>query len=460
MKRTRLDMHDAVTAGAGNVFGQDVGASMPMPAPAHGAPLSREGKTPRSWLSLAGRIVRNAAIAVALMTLVPIGLTVVRGDRLARMAYNAGANTAARVSAADPVRPYRLPVDPSITPMQAGLALNALQQHREPVPGFTPIEPTARPSATWRTLAMSPGMFKTARSTMYATPNAAPASQAILEAAANGFTPQELEYLRKLATAPVWREFDLVARAPAVDIIGGQFRIPFGAEASSETRPLIRFKDTREIADAAVSRAAYYMARGDRASAETVLRSIVSFGFVMIDNSSTALDELIGSIIVGTGRDALQRFYALEHDPRANASALAPPSRITRADVAAHEAPTSTDDVRRETIARVDDPTLPPGARLDALRSLSLASCTNPRELLFGPRADVADVLARARRTLARYPSERALIDLQSQVSGQPSGFKATNPLQAVAVSAASISSVVLQNPRITTCTMILSTDW
>jgi hypothetical protein len=51
-------------------------------------------------------------------------------------------------------------------------------------------------------------------------------------------------------------------------------------------------------------------------------------------------------------------------------------------------------------------------------------------------------------------------VDLQSQVISQPSGFKATNPLQALAVSAASISSVVLQNPRITTCTMILSTDW
>lgn len=460
MKRTRLDIHDAATAGAEGVFGQGVGASMPMPAPAPATPVSRETRTPQSWLSLAGRIVRNAVIAVALMTFVPIGLTVLRGDRLARMVFNAGANTAARVAATDAVRPYRVPVDPSITPTQAGLALNALQQHREPVPGFTPIEPASRPAAVWRTLTMSPDMFKTARSTMYATPNAAPASQAILEAAAKGFSPQEMDYLRKLATAPMWHEFDLVARAPVVDIIGGQFRIPFGAEASSETRPMMRFKDTREIAEAAVSRAAYYMARGDRESAETVLRSIVSFGFVMIDNSSTALDELIGSIIVGTGRDALQRFYALEHDARASAAALAMPSRITRADVAAHEAPTSTDDVRRETIARVDDPTLPMGARLDALRSLSLASCTNPRELLFGPRGDVTDVLARARRTLARYPSERALIDLQAQMPGQSSGFKATGPLQSLAVSAASISSVVLQNPRITTCTMILSSDW
>ena len=46
-----------------------------------------------------------------------------------------------------------------------------------------------------------------------------------------GFSPREMEYLRSLATAPVWREFDLVARAPAVDAIGGQLRVPFAPEA-------------------------------------------------------------------------------------------------------------------------------------------------------------------------------------------------------------------------------------
>jgi hypothetical protein len=460
MKDVRFGMRDAAAAGADSVFDQGFGAQVPMAAPTHSTPVPREAKTPFGWLSLAGRIVRNAVIAVALMTLVPIGLTVVRGDRLARMAYDSNANTSARIAATEPVRPYRLPVDPTITPMQAGLALNALQQRREPVAGFTPIEPPSRPAVTWRTSTMSPDMFASLRPTMYAAGYASPASQAILEAAAKGFSPRELDYLHKLATAPVWHEFDLVARAPAVDIIGGQLSIPFGPEASVEQRPLIRFKDIREISNAAVSRAAYFMARGERDSAETVLRSIVSFGFVLIDNSSTKLDELIGAVIVGTGRDALQRFYLLEHDPRASAAALAMPSRLTRADVARREMHGSSDDVRRQTIERIEDPTLPMGDRFDALRSLSVASCTNPRELLFGPRADVTDVLARARHTLARYPSERALVDLQSQVISQPSGFKATNPLQALAVSAASISSVVLQNPRLTSCTIILSSHW
>jgi len=141
MKRVRVDMRDTATAGAEGVFGQGFGAQVPMAAPAHGAPASRDAKSPRGWLSIAGRIVRNAVIAVALMTLVPVGLTVVRGDRLARMVYDSNANTSARIAATEPVRSYRLPVDPSITPIQAGLALNAMQQRREPVAGFTPIEP-------------------------------------------------------------------------------------------------------------------------------------------------------------------------------------------------------------------------------------------------------------------------------------------------------------------------------
>ena len=76
-----------------------------------------------------------------------------------------------------------------------------------------------------------------------------------------------------------------------------------------EQRPLPSFEGSRELAYAAVSRAAYHMALGQRDSAETVLRSIVSFGFAFIDNGTSGLEAVIGSVIVAIGRDALHRFY-------------------------------------------------------------------------------------------------------------------------------------------------------
>jgi hypothetical protein len=262
-----------------------------------------------------------------------------------------------------------------------------------------------------------------------------------------------MEYLHALATAPVWREFDLVARAPAVDIIGGQFRTPFGADVVAEALPLPSFRDSRDLAYAAVSRATYHMAVGQRDSAETVLRSIISYGFTLIDNGSSALDELIGVVIVGTGRDALHRFYVIQHDPRADLVALAQPvlSAVPRG------AGMSADDVRRQLIARIDDPMVSRAERFEGVRSLSRTSCTNVRELLFGPRADVRHVLDNARHSLARYPSEQALLDLELRSPLSVPSATSSNSIQSLAVSSATVAGIVLHNPRLAACTRILT---
>ena len=146
-----------------------------------------------------------------------------------------------------------------------------------------------------------------------------------------GFSPHEMEYLRTLAAAPVWREFDLVARARAVDAIGGQLRTPFGAEATPERRPLPSFKYNTELAYAAVARAAYYMAIGQPDTAETVLRSIVSYGFAFIDNGTSGLEVLTGGIIVGAGHDALDWFYLIQNYPRPISYPLAPMNAVASA---------------------------------------------------------------------------------------------------------------------------------
>ena len=96
------------------------------------------------------------------------------------------------------------------------------------------------------------------------------------------------------------------------------------------------------------------------------------------------------------------------------------------------------------------------GERYEALRLLSAASCTNVRELLFGPGSDVTDAFRNARRDLARYPSERALVDL---VHLKPEARRAElgfDPLQMLAVSSATVAGVVLRNPRLAACTRIV----
>jgi hypothetical protein len=450
MSHPRIDVRELNAPKVSGIFGGALQAAESQAARAPASPSASDTAASRSWWSLGLRLVRNAAIAVAVMTLVPVGLVSWQGDRLARVMYPT--NIAGKAAMIEPMRSLRLPTDPSITPMQAGIALNELQPIQTEVRGFESIPPVAQPVARWRRVAMAADLFPTARPDLYEGPS----SRSVLEASVKGFSPREMEYLRSLATAPVWSEFDLVARAPAVDAIGGRFRTPFAPEARPEQGPLPGFRRARDLAYAAVSRAAYHMALGQRDSAEAVLRSIVSFGFTFIDNGTSGLEEVIGSVIVGIGRDALQRFYVIQHDPRAGSPALARPSRNM---VSSFERtiPRTAHDLQRRLLTNIEDPGAPLGVRFQSLQMLSGTSCTNVRELLFGPSAEARQVVQRARHTLARYPSEVALVELLTRPLYSSPRVSSPNPFQALAVSAASVAGTVLQNPRLASCTRILT---
>ena len=453
MSYPRIDVRELDAPKVSGIFGGAPHGAAPVAARPAVSPSAPDRAAPRSWWGRGLRLVRNAAIAVAVMTLVPVALVSLNGDRLARTLYRSG--IVGRAAVVEPVRSLRLPTDPSITPLQAGIALNALQPIRTRVRGFETITPAVQPVATWRTVAMAPDLFPTARPDVYEGPS----GRSVLEASVHGFSPREMEYLRSLATSPVWREFDLVARAPAVDAVGGQFRIPFAPEARPEQRPLPSFRESRQLAYAAVSRAAYHMALGQRDSAEAVLRSIVSFGFTFIDNGTSGTEELIGTVIVGVGRDALQRFYAIQHDGRATLPALAPPSKnaVFALD---RGAPISAGDVHRRLLANVENPSAPLGVRFQSLQLLSGTSCTNVRGLLFGPSAEAVEVAERARHSLARYPSEVALVELLTRPSFAGPDVSSHNPIRTLAVSSASVAGAVLQNPRLVSCTRILTGGW
>lgn len=453
MNHARTDAREPRVAGAA-AFGIPAEGQLPV---AMDARAMRELKPARAWWRAGARVVRNALVAVAVLTMVPIAIVGVEGPYFARVFYQPNPSLSSRRAIVEPVRTFMLSRDPSITPTQAGAALNAIQYTPMDVPGYTLIEPAARAVLPWKVTTLAPDLFPTARPYLYDGPS----SNSILEAAAKGFSPREMAYLRTLSTAPVWRDVDLVARAPAVDMVGGRLRIPFGTEASPEQLPLPGSRASRDLAYASVSRAAYYMASGQPAEAEQTLRTTVSYGFALIDNATSVMDALIGQIIVGIGRDALQRFYAIQHDPRAASPALRAPVRVSgRPSASSRPAPLALDEARRRMLARVNDPSVPLGERFESLQNLSVSSCTNVRELMFGPRAEVSAAFDHARQTLARFPSERALVDLASR---QPSitGAPHWNGLfQALAVSSASVGGVVLHNPRLAACTRILTYNW
>lgn len=406
----------------------------------------------QTWLRIGLRIVRDAAIAVGLMAMVPIAIVALRGDYIWRNG-DVGANTQMRLKFAERLRPFALPADPSITPMQAGLAFAALQSPSRKPSAFVINEPVSRPEMSWRTAAAKPGIFTNNFNNLYHGPS----SESILEAVQKGFTPDEAKFLHTLATAPAWREYDLIARAPAADLIGGRFRLPFAPGATIYEMPIAGFQTTKEMAYAAVSRAAYHMSIGQRDSAETILRSIISFGFVLVDNGTTLIDELMGNVIVGIGRDGLRRFYTIADDPRAASAALAP---IKYSELAFRGAPVDKrlplDEVRAKLIAQAGNRALHPGQRYEALSALAASTCTNVPEMLFGRRQDVRDAIDRARRDLARYPSEQALVDLIGRFNMPNLNSGALSSAERLAVSAGTVAGAVLRNPAMAACSRLI----
>jgi hypothetical protein len=399
----------------------------------------------RDWRRLALRFMRETAIGFALLALVPIGLVAVLGGGI----YRFSESTRERVAEAAKIRPLMLAADPSISPQEAGRAFRDLQDFKSPL--ASPIrESRARPERKWESLTvpLTPKMFAAARPARFRGPS----SSLIIAAVAKGFTPDEMTYLKTVAESPVWTEFDLVARAPAVDMIGGLYTTPFPNDASILTLPVVRFAGTKELAYANASRAAYYLAIGQPERAEQVLRGTVSFGFALIDNGANTLDALIGRIVVEIGRSNLEQLDVARGMTRNVAHDVAPPASNVKVGTAA-SATRTQEQFRQRLVATSEDPSLPRSLRYSALRALSTSTCSNVRDLLFGPRADVKDAFRRAKADLARYPSERAYVDLvEGGIERLPSAPVRPGSEQFI-VGASTVAGAVLNNPRMATCT-------
>ncbi len=407
-----------------------------------GSTAEVSGSGTRDWLRVALRFIRDAVIGIALLASVPI----VTVARVGNTAWRNDVNTRVKIVAANRLRSLARAHDASITPGQAGAALNALGGRLGSA--TFPVVEVPSPALPWDALTVTPEMFRSARPGGWRGPY----SDKIIRAVPAGFSPAELHFLRVVAEAPVWRNFDLVARAPAVDVIGGAFRLPFRPDAFAPRMPIQRFASTKELAYAGVSRAAYYLAIGQRERAEEVLRTVVGFGFAIIDNGTTAIDALIGRVIVEIGRDGLAQFYAVtgNESGAALAAAAKPPESA---------GPSQRRDAPLQHLLRVAvDPAEPRSLRYESLYTLSIQPCTSVRGLLFGPRASVTEAFEQAKRDLARYPSERALIDLMSQQLNHvpqlavPGSFR-----NQLVLGASTVAGAVLQNPRMAACMRLLS---
>lgn len=403
-------------------------------------------KAPRSsWWKKAVSMLRNACIGVALISSIPFAVIAARGDALW---FDRG-NVKERIDDAEQMRLFALPVNPAVTVAQAGAALHALL-----------VMPTSDEFPTLpHTMPLERG-WQSAPSADETTPTsglaALPDPKGLILRAHEGLSEAELAQLRTIAESPLWSAVNLVATASQVDFIGSQFILPFTPNAWAPSMPIHRMSGTREIANAGVARAAYYVAIKDFNRAEQALRSVVSYGFAFIDNGWSVIDGLLGRVMIGTARNGLAE---LAQVTGATSLSAVPELKTWRASPTPSSTPLpSAAEIRAQQFRDATDPSLPRPLRYESLGRLALGSCGDLRWVITGSSPEVSAAFDDARSTLARFPAERAYLELLHRTPDDiPDEASPVRDLsKRLLMGAATVAGTALRNPRVESCTAVL----
>jgi len=368
-----------------------------------GDPASRPAAPARPQVFGAGAAV---VVLLAVLVVLPIIALVVSGtvgSALASFATPSG-NVRARFAAAEILRRFTLPPDPSISPEIAGQSLHALLSVGEDSaarkdPEQRPVRVYAQP--WWPKRPGAAAVLGNAWvDSLFARPR---------------YSAAQLDYLRRMAAHPAHAEFATVAHSPAADVIGTRYHLPFGPGVTIVNLPIPSFAGIREGARAHLALAALELAQGRPARSEEAIREVISVGFRLLDDGPTLIDNLMGMALVDLGGDALQGFYRATgkaHDA-SDLDWVRTASRQAAERAVAGEARWTAGAGLRALPRIVLDSTQARGLRWDFLAWTAVfAPCANIRSIAFGPGPDYQEWLESARKGLVRRPSDEALLDL------------------------------------------------
>jgi hypothetical protein len=362
-----------------------------------------------------GAAVLVALFVIALLPTMTISVTTAIGPILAEIAVPSFQPVQEAAGGAEALRRYRLTQDPTISPDDAGAALQNLAF----VGGRSTPEPTERsPSTTYAT-----DWFPNAD--YFPDPFSETVASDLVTRDMATFSEQEQASLRQAATHPAQAEFELLARAQLIDVVSARWRLPF-PDSTTFQDLWAPFPALRTAGLARVAKAAAELADGQPQEAEGTLRELISTGFLLIDEGPTMLDNLMGVVLADMGGDALEAYYR-----RTGQNVLADELEWARSSAlgAARKA--------RAGLIPEDIHSLLQGIpdlveAEDALRGLrweyfatfnTLAPCINLHKMVFGPDETYEDWRERVRDALVRMDGERELFELaESSVVGAGRG--------------------------------------
>lgn len=331
------------------------------------------------------------------------------GPALAAMGVPKFAATLKKAGEANALKYLRLEADPSISPDAAGEALHVLASM-----GGRNQDPDLfkSPERTYETKFMA----RDSDNPFGVIPAKWPLE--LIPVAHQGLSPEDEAYLRKVAEHPALAEFEVLGRAQSADFLGARAVLPYPADMTALSVPIPRFSGIREGSYSMVAKAALEVMDGRPEDAELTLRTLLSAGSLMSDESSTLIGSLIGYVLVMNAADGLEDLYEVtgrQEDAQAlkrlreaarNAADLARQGSFGGGVENALKGMPKT--VLSEDVVR--------GLRWEYLNVVAgLSPCVNPNQMFFGPGEGFVQFLTSARSGLVRYPSEEAYFDLMAK---------------------------------------------
>ncbi len=331
------------------------------------------------------------------------------GPALASMAVPKFSATLRKAGEAEALEHLRLAPDPTISPEAAGEALHILgsvggrtremELMKDPVRTF---EIGFFPGGIENPLALKPHFWPTE----------------LIPLVLGGITPEGEAFLREVSSHPGLAEFETLAHAQAADFLGARLNFPLPPETTAWAIPIPRLTAVREGGYLMVAKAATELMDGHPAEAERTLRTLLSAGFLMAEDSPTLIGSLIGFVQILNAADGLETLYEATGRQEDAESLRWVRAATNRASKLAQQGAfgggvqTALDGMPNGVLSE----DLVRGLRWEYLQTLTgLRPCINPNQAVFGPDESSAEFLRLARAELVRYPSEEALFEVMER---------------------------------------------
>lgn len=397
------------------------------------------------------RLALRIAAAAAVLVAIPMATLQLKSASLYDFSID---NAVQRVAEVEQVRSLRVPADPSVTPVEAGAALQALL----PVRSTDGFRAKRAAPIVWPSAQLTPTMFADVRTPLWWGPNAA----TVITRVAAQVSAEELAFLETMATLSVWEVLDRAALASHADVLGGRFELPLTAQVNLMGMPVPRFGDVRALAHASVARAAYYVARKDYVRAEAVLRNTASVALLLVDDAPFIVDALMGRVMLGIVTDGLGQLYDITGNTDGAAilrkfrEQSKRPSNLGNVSAGTAAAP-SLEEKRQRLLAGIANPALPRSVRFEQLMLLQWSRCGAPIEALTGTSPAVDAAFDEAQRTLVRTEAERLYLDRMRRFGDGSEWHASGNTPLGLAAASAQVVSAVTGRPQLAACTRILA---